>query len=441
MGKRRRPRKRKVEEEEEEEEEGQAESGFNGVRHEQVPNNPTPSPPPVSNTPVSSSRSPTQHVKTENGSQKHWHLWMANRGETIENVNNSAKSEDWSIPKQNDLVDIEKLTSKLLHQSQGPEKHHPADPPSAPYELVLDNHLPNMEATEAPNIIENRHEERANNLDQKAEPTQSLSLNITEMAAMSDDFSDLDEVASALNVALVTVNGYRVKEEFASLLRDIFSKYGDIAKDSSLQSERSRSSFLEMVCGIFQRLQGTKFTDVTDIELKSMLDIIGDIEFVKLEVGWLRTRLQEIYEAKLLFMGSSSLKEAKTRNSEAIGKMEQVVEGYQIEIQILQEKISSSEDKLAAMKAESEKINGMVLNTKTKVKCFHQRSLWESFMLRRLEMVDAYVTETAPNLQRNVISTDDMCRLQLLVQGVDFDIYCLLSHGLRVMMFLYSSGL
>ncbi|XP_028117660.1 uncharacterized protein LOC114315270 isoform X1 [Camellia sinensis] len=418
MGKRRRPRKRKVEEEEEEEEEGQAESGFNGVRHEQVPNNPTPSPPPglpslpvhysrarsryptrcrktilaqgatmgnitskppfqtlVSNTPVSSSRSPTQHVKTENGSQKHWHLWMANRGETIENVNNSAKSEDWSIPKQNDLVDIEKLTSKLLHQSQGPEKHHPADPPSAPYELVLDNHLPNMEATEAPNIIENRHEERANNLDQKAEPTQSLSLNITEMAAMSDDFSDLDEVASALNVALVTVNGYRVKEEFASLLRDIFSKYGDIAKDSSLQSERSRSSFLEMVCGIFQRLQGTKFTDVTDIELKSMLDIIGDIEFVKLEVGWLRTRLQEIYEAKLLFMGSSSLKEAKTRNSEAIGKMEQVVEGYQIEIQILQEKISSSEDKLAAMKAESEKINGMVLNTKTKVKCFHQRSL------------------------------------------------------------------
>ncbi|CAL5373260.1 unnamed protein product [Camellia sinensis] len=265
----------------------------------------------------------------------------------------------------NDLADIEKFTSKLLHQSQGPEKHHPADPPSAPYELVLDNHLPNMEATEAPNIIENRHEERANNLDQKAEPTQSLSLNITEMAAMNDDFSDLDEVASALNVALVTVNGYRVKEEFASQLRDIFSKYGDIAKDSSLQSERSRSFFLEMVCGIFQRLQGTKFTDVTHIKLKSMLDIIGDIEFVKLEVGWLRTRLQEIYEAKLLFMGCSSLKEAKTRNSEAIGKMEQLVEGYQIEMQILQEKISLSEDKLAAMKAESEKINGMVLNTKT----------------------------------------------------------------------------
>ncbi|CAL5371242.1 unnamed protein product [Camellia sinensis] len=35
-------KKRKVAEEEE----GQAESGFNGVRHQQVPNNPTPSPPP-----------------------------------------------------------------------------------------------------------------------------------------------------------------------------------------------------------------------------------------------------------------------------------------------------------------------------------------------------------------------------------------------------------
>ncbi|GMP31825.1 LOW QUALITY PROTEIN: hypothetical protein CsSME_00005886 [Camellia sinensis var. sinensis] len=317
----------------------------------------------VSNTPVSSSRSPTQHVKTENGSQKYWHLWMANRGETVENVNNCAKSVDWSILKQMTWRTLKSLLQNFF--IKGPEKHHPADPPSAPYELVLDNHLPNMEATEAPNIIENRHEERANNLDQKAEPTQSLSLNITEMAAMNDDFSDLDEVASALNVALVTVNGYRVKEEFASQLRDIFSKYGDIAKDSSLQSQRSRSFFLEMVCGIFQRLQGIKFTDVTHIKLKSMLDIIGDIEFVKLEVGWLCTRLQEIYEAKLLFMGCSSLKEAKTRNSEAIGKMEQLVEGYQIEMQILQEKISLSEDKLAAMKAESEKINGMVLNTKT----------------------------------------------------------------------------
>ncbi|KAH7852061.1 hypothetical protein Vadar_020123 [Vaccinium darrowii] len=318
----------------------------------------------VSNNPAA------EHLKSEEDHSQLYYKWLENGCETTENLN--------------DLMDVEQLTSDL-HQSHAQEKLHllPAATavPPPPHEVVIQNQLANVEATEACNIIGNGREEvLPKNLGQKAEPTRSSSLNLTEMAAMSYDNSSDDEVNSALNVALVTVNGYRVKEEFASLLRKILSKFGDIAKDSSMQSVRFRSFFLETVCRVFQQLQGMKFTEITSTELKSMLEDIKGIESVKVEVGWLRNRLEEIEEAKILQKGSSSLKGEKTRIHEAIEKAEREVEGYESEMKMLQEKISLVKEKLAAMKSESEKINGTALKTKTKVNCFYKRSLVDGLL-------------------------------------------------------------
>lgn len=318
----------------------------------------------VSNNPAA------EHLKSEDQSQQYY-KWLENGGETIENLN--------------DLMEIEQLSSDL-HPIHAQEMlHAPAAPaiptPPPPHDIVFENHLANTEATEASNVIGNGGEEvLPKNFDQKAAPTQSFSLNLTEMAAMSYDNSSDDEVHSAFNVALVTVNGYRVKEEFASLLREILSKFGDIAKDSSLQSVRLRSFLLETVCLIFQKLQGTTYTEITSMDLKSMLDDIDGIESVRVEVGWLRKRMEEIKEAKLLQKGSSSLKGEKTRINEAIEKAEREVEGYKVEMKMLQEKISLVEGKLAAMKSESEKINGIALDTTTKVKCFYKKSLVDGLL-------------------------------------------------------------
>lgn len=318
----------------------------------------------VSNNPAA------EHLKSEDQSQQYY-KWLENGGETIENLN--------------DLMEIEQLSSDL-HPIHAQEKlHAPAAPaiptPPPPHDIVFENHLANTEAIEALNVIGNGREEvLPKNLGQKAAPTQSFSLNLTEMAAMSYDNSSDDEVHSALNVALVTVNGYRVKEEFASLLREILSKFGDIAKDSSLQSVRLRSFLLETVCLIFQKLQGTTYTEITSMDLKSMLNDIDGIESVRVEVGWLRKRMEEIKEAKLLQKGSSSLKGEKTRINEAIEKAEREVEGYKVEMKMLQEKISLVECKLAAMKSESEKINGIALDTTTKVKRFYKKSLVEGLL-------------------------------------------------------------
>lgn len=100
---------------------------------------------------------------------------------------------------------------------------------------------------------------------------------------------------------MANVGGYSVKAEFANIIKAIFSKHGDIAANSCLQSKQCRSSLLEIVCRIIQKLQKAKLKDLKETELKSMLSELQDLESMRLEVGWLHKRLDEIVEAMRLF--------------------------------------------------------------------------------------------------------------------------------------------
>ncbi|KDP46726.1 hypothetical protein JCGZ_06514 [Jatropha curcas] len=113
-------------------------------------------------------------------------------------------------------------------------------------------------------------------------------------------------------------NNYRVKEEFEPVLEAILSKHGDIAANCSLHSLQCRSSLLEIVCDIIQKLQATDLENLTEIQLESMLNSIQDLESMKLEVGWLRWRLEEIMQEmdKQLKGGS-----AETNQSNSNGKL------------------------------------------------------------------------------------------------------------------------
>lgn len=149
-----------------------------------------------------------------------------------------------------------------------------------------------------------------------AHPTKTMSLNLTRMAALMNDYSsDADEVGSQPAHLSVVVNGYRVKEEAAPVLQKIFLKYGDIAKNSSFSSVNISSSLLELVCDIYKKLEETdNFRSINPKELQSMLDEVRDLESANLDVGWLSQRLNDISQAKQLVKDSRKLKEAKTRN-------------------------------------------------------------------------------------------------------------------------------
>ncbi|XP_059623447.1 uncharacterized protein LOC132266559 [Cornus florida] len=170
----------------------------------------------------------------------------------------------------------------------------PAAALCASNEAVSDNHRPVRESNEASNIVESRPEGSASNCNQREEHLgQTFSLDLTETAEMLDDKSfDLHEVGTSLDSALVTVNGYRVKPEWASLLNTIFFRHGDIAKDCSLVGMKSHSSLLGIICEIIRKLQDNRIH--TYHTCRAQIHVC-DMETVKLEVRWLHQRLDEIF--------------------------------------------------------------------------------------------------------------------------------------------------
>ncbi|KAK2992115.1 hypothetical protein RJ640_006417 [Escallonia rubra] len=84
------------------------------------------------------------------------------------------------------------------------------------------------------------------------------------------------------------------------------------------QSSTAPSNALEMLCGIYQKLENAEFKYVTLVELKSMLGVVQDLESARLEVWWLRERLDEVCKALRLSRGYPNLKVALASNCQEI---------------------------------------------------------------------------------------------------------------------------
>ncbi|XP_019184726.1 PREDICTED: uncharacterized protein LOC109179689 isoform X4 [Ipomoea nil] len=201
-----------------------------------------------------------------------------------------------------------------------------------------------------------------------------------ELVGSNDD----EEVSSARDNFLVKVDrGYRVKPENAPLIKKIFARYGDIVKGSSLQSVECRSSFLEIVCSVYQRLDTMDILNIAAVELKSMLDLVSDLELAKVEIGWLRCRVEQIYEAKKSVMEARSLKATRTKALEDMeGKKKKAVADTKQELEfgleacrVLQKKLEKLEDDVGIAGVEMDKINERYSNMNTKVQRFYHHPL------------------------------------------------------------------
>ncbi|XP_022741806.1 uncharacterized protein LOC111293278 [Durio zibethinus] len=217
--------------------------------------------------------------------------------------------------------------------------------------------------------------------DEHLRPTYSIGL--SEMANMfAADDSNQDEVQSFLfDPALISVQGYRVKEASATILRNVMKKHGDIARNCFVETVESRSFFLEKVCEIIQTLQTTKFVNITQTEVEKMLALVGDLGRVNLGVGWLQKRLEEILEVIKLIKQSSQLKESRGRNAQIIQESKRALKSYEArilvheaEIEALKEKASLEKEKMNAAQVEDRIITQRVSNLKPKVKLFIKES-------------------------------------------------------------------
>ncbi|KAL0434585.1 UNVERIFIED_CONTAM: hypothetical protein Sradi_0166400 [Sesamum radiatum] len=218
------------------------------------------------------------------------------------------------------LLDLKKFTLDLPAQTQQPELPFEATPPCSDEIMVDNGKLPETEA----------------NVDSNSEhPTRP----------------SIPKVVVQVENPFVDVDGYKVNSETVPLLKAIFAKYGDIAKHSTFSVE-SRSCLLELVCSIYKRLEASQLAQLTPLELQSMLGQIGDLELVKVEVGWLHHRLNQISKARQLFEGVSTFKDAEARTILAINERKKALETYGKELETCMAAVNRLQEKLRQEKEE-----------------------------------------------------------------------------------------
>ncbi|KAK9670162.1 hypothetical protein RND81_13G182300 [Saponaria officinalis] len=198
----------------------------------------------------------------------------------------------------------------------------------------------------------------------------ATSLNLSDMLMLDEEFSSID--SKQIDV-LVTVAGYRVKQELAPILTKVFSKYGDIAANCK-KSLEYRSFLLENVCSIVKKLEVTEFVCLNTVEIDSLRVLLKDIES-DVNVGWLLQRLDEIKDAKRLLRESPKVKQAKRQNQHAAELKESEIKGYENKIRKLQQKIESAKHEMEFRMEEKRKLDKVLSHTKVQLKKYYCGSM------------------------------------------------------------------
>ncbi|OMO65712.1 Phospholipase-like protein [Corchorus olitorius] len=182
--------------------------------------------------------------------------------------------------------------------------------------------------------------------------TPSYSIGVTEVAMFADALHQEEVQSDLQGPSLVTVNGYRVKEESAPILRKIIEKRGDIAKNCMARFVEFRSYYLEKICDIVQRLQTTNLSQITKIEVKTMLTCVNDLWEYNLNVGWLQKRLKEVLEAIDLIQRASQCKQKNEESKKALKSYEASILEYEAKLQNLKEKACLEKENINATEDE-----------------------------------------------------------------------------------------
>ncbi|KAL6558949.1 hypothetical protein OROMI_019299 [Orobanche minor] len=212
------------------------------------------------------------------------------------------------------------------------------------------------------------------------------SFNITEFAKrlhdddVDDEDPDEEEVESAPEPGFDFVNGHKVKSEIAPLLKRVFGKYGDITTETDLESPNSLSNFLRQLCGVYEKLERTKFLQLTRPELDGMLADVRDCERVKLNVGWLREKLEFVSGTWTSYRQYSSLKEEVGRYDVSVESVERRMDVLRTELSELQQEISAGEAELAARRAKADRVRAVLVDTKARVENLVKQNLADGLL-------------------------------------------------------------
>ncbi|KAG2323211.1 hypothetical protein Bca4012_058718 [Brassica carinata] len=154
------------------------------------------------------------------------------------------------------------------------------------------------------------------------------------------------DLQSVMSDTCVSVGKYRVSSGVSTILQSIIDKHGDIAENCRLESASMRSRYLECLCALMQELGSTPVAQLTELKVKEMLAVIKDLESVNIDVGWLRSVLEEFAR----FQENADAE--KERQEETVRSKKQELEIHEADLAKIEEDAREARLKVEEMKAE-----------------------------------------------------------------------------------------
>lgn len=178
-----------------------------------------------------------------------------------------------------------------------------------------------------------------------------------ERAQSVADPKTLQHVANALHYmaeSQTTVDDTKVKSRSSDFtkslvhtLEAINKKHGDITRDCSLESDCIRTFVLLGVCKVVKDLEKKRLKDLDVNSLGSYYTAVRDAENVKLNVQWLRRRLDEIRDACNLSDEAKGLKNERDRLAGNIDRKRQEISACRVQLEKLKSEVHYIKDQLA----------------------------------------------------------------------------------------------
>lgn len=209
---------------------------------------------------------------------------------------------------------------------------------------------------------------------------QSPTSSLLHMLSAFDDVSTTDELDSAPHTKMGKVGTYAVNPSLTPTLNAIMNKHGDIAKDCQFQSSCMLTSVLENICGLVKDLQNIPFTNLRWDRLKSFYSVLEDAENVKLNVKWLRNRLDEILEAVISVKEFKNIRDAKAKKTQRMETIKKSLDLKKAELVNIQSAIQLLENQLSSEETETEKLKGTLIDLTSKCHQFHQKGLMDGLL-------------------------------------------------------------
>ncbi|XP_022853694.1 uncharacterized protein LOC111375129 [Olea europaea var. sylvestris] len=188
--------------------------------------------------------------------------------------------------------------------------------------------------------------------------------------------------ASDTNSNGITVDKNRAsdtnsKTNLALTMNSITEKHGDITKDCLLESDRMKTLVLFGICEVVQDLQKKQLKDIDISMLESCYSAVQDAEKMKMNVKWLRNRLDEIKDAMVSAGEALRLMDEKKRLMKSIDNKKKDILLHKGELKRLNSEIEEMESQVARDTVILEALDKNIRTQTSKVQLLEQMPLMD----------------------------------------------------------------